>query len=114
MYHKITIIQLEWKCCLGEKCGSQASYFISSFFLKDCQTLLSLLSDGFERLALISSENSSAENQPNLINLHHEYYSPELSISQESTQILEKDLAQVESLIDYFEKSKNKQRICKE
>lgn len=59
----------------------------------DCQTLLSLLSDGFE--------NSSAENQPNLINPHHEYYSPDLSISQESTEILEKDLAQVESLIDY-------------
>lgn len=84
--------------------------------MKDCQTLLSLLSDGFERLALISSENSSAENQPNLINLHHEYYSPELSISQESTQILEKDLAQCR-IFDYFEKSKNKQRtvcICKE
>ncbi|XP_052691128.1 uncharacterized protein LOC128168997 isoform X2 [Crassostrea angulata] len=81
---------------------------------QDCQTLLSLLSDGFERLAVISSENCSAENQPNLINLHHEYYSPDLSISQESTQILVKDLAQVESLIDYFEKSKNKQGICKE
>lgn len=73
----------------------------------DCQTLLSLLSDGFERLAVISSGNSSADNQPNLKNLHHEYYDPELKISQESTQILEKDLAQVESLIEYFKNSKN-------
>lgn len=60
----------------------------------DCQTLLYPLSDGFERLAVISSGNSSADNQPNLKNLHHEYYDPELKVSQESTQIPEKDLAQ--------------------
>lgn len=81
---------------------------------KDCQSLLSLLSDGLERLAKIHSESSSADNKPNLKNLHHDYYDRELSFSQESREILKKDLAQLENLIAYFKKSKNKQGICKE
>nr|XP_034333546.1 uncharacterized protein LOC117691492 isoform X1 [Crassostrea gigas] len=39
--------------------------------------------------------NSSADNQPYLKNLHREYYDRQLKISQDSTQILEKDPSQV-------------------
>lgn len=52
-------------------------------------------SDGFETLAVIISGNSSADNQPYLKNLHREYYDRQLKISQDSTQILEKDPSQV-------------------
>lgn len=78
---------------------------------EDCQDLLSLLNDGFERLAMSRSENRSADNQPSLENLHHDYYDPNLRISQESTKLLKEDL---EFLASYFKKPRNKQHICKE
>lgn len=81
---------------------------------QDCQTLLSLLSDELGRLAEIHSENSSASSQQSRINLHHDYYDPQLSFSQESSEMLKKDLAELEILIAYFQKSRNKQGICKE
>lgn len=81
---------------------------------QDCQTLLSLLSDGLEKLAEIHSKNSSASNQPYRINLHHDYYNPELFFSQESSEILKKDLAELDVLIAYFKKPRNNQGICKE
>lgn len=84
------------------------------FFSKDCQTLLNRISDGLTGLAIIHSENSSADNQLNLANLHNGYDNPGLSFSQESRHTFEDDLAQVESLIEYFKKQKNKPRICKE
>lgn len=71
--------------------------------------MLSLLSDGFERLAMISSENSRAENQYNLNNLHLNYYDPNLRVSRELTKKLEKDLAQVKSLNEYFKNPRDKQ-----
>lgn len=84
------------------------------FFFKDCQTLLNGISEGLTRLAMIHSENSNADNQLNLANLHNRYDNPELSFSQESRHTFEDDLAKVEYIIEYFKKQKNKQGICKE
>lgn len=63
-------------------------------------------SDGLTGLAIIHSENSKADSQLKLTNLHvhNGYDNPELSISQESTHTLENYLAEVESLIEYLKK----------
>lgn len=82
--------------------------------VEDCQTLLNGISEGLTRLAMIHSENSNADNQLNLANLHNRYDNPELSFSQESGHTFEDDLAKVEYMIEYFKKQKNKQGICKE
>lgn len=76
--------------------------------------MLNRISDGLAGLAIIHSENSNADNQLNLANLHNGYDNPELSFSQESRHTFEDDLAKVESLFKYFKKQKNKQRIWKE
>lgn len=76
--------------------------------------MLNRISDGLAGLAIIHSENSSADNQLNLANLHNGYDNPDLSFSQESRHTFEDDLAKVESMIEYFKKRKNKQGICKE
>lgn len=81
---------------------------------EDCQTLLNGISDGLTGLAMILSENSDADNQLNLANLHNGYDKPDFSFSQESRHTVEDDLAEVESLIEYFKKPKNKPGICKE
>lgn len=83
-------------------------------FFKDCQTLLNRISDGLTRLTIIHSENSNADNQLNLANLHNGYDNPNFSFSQESRHTYEDDLAKVEYMIKYFKKQKNKQGICKE
>lgn len=84
------------------------------FFFKDCQTLLNRISERLTGLAMIHSENSNADNQLNLANLHNRYDNPELSFSQESRHTFEDDLAEVESMIEYFKKRRNKQGVCKE
>lgn len=78
----------------------------SIFFSKDCHTLLNRISDGLAGLAIIHSENSNADNQLNLANLHNGYDNPGLSFSQESRHTFEDDPAKLESLIEYFKKQK--------
>lgn len=82
--------------------------------VEDCQTLLNRISDGLTRLTIIHSENSNADNQLNLANLHNGYDNPNFSFRQESRHTFEDDLAKVEYMIEYFKKQKNKQGICKE
>lgn len=76
--------------------------------------MLNRISDGLTGLAMILSENSDANNQLNLANLHNGYDKPDFSFSQESRHTVEDDLAEVESLNEYFKKPKNKPGICKE
>lgn len=83
-------------------------------FFKDCQTLLNRISERLTGLAMIHSENSNADNQLNLANLHNRYDNPDLSFSQESRHTFEDDLAEVESMIEYFKKRRNKPGVCKE
>lgn len=82
--------------------------------VEDCQTLLNRISERLTGLAMIHSENSNADNQLNLANLHNRYDNPDLSFSQESRHTFEDDLAEVESMIEYFKKRRNKPGVCKE
>lgn len=73
--------RLKNKC----RCSERKEHFLKpeNGPKQDCQTQL-----GLERLAVISSENRSAENQPNLIEVHRNYYDPKLRITPEATQKL--------------------------
>lgn len=57
-------------------------------------------------LAIIHSENSYADNQLKLANLHNGYNKPELYFLKESRHTFEDNLAKVKSLVEYFKKTK--------
>lgn len=83
------------------------------FILKDCQTLLSVLDDGIEKLMLMHSKDGDEDNLPNL---HHDYGEPQLPFSEDTIELVKEDIATVENFIsEYFKKSKNKRsKIRKE
>lgn len=80
---------------------------------QDCQTLLSVLDDGIEKLMLMHSKDGDEDNLPNL---HHDYGEPELPFSEDAIELIKEDIATVENFIsEYFKKSKNKRsKIRKE
>lgn len=80
---------------------------------QDCQTLLSVLDDGIEKLMLMHSKDGDEVNLPNL---HHDYGEPELPFSEDAIELIKEDIATVENFIsEYFKKSKNKRsKIRKE
>lgn len=79
---------------------------LNIFILKDCQTLVSVLDDGIEKLMLMHSKDGDEDNLPNL---HHDYGKPELPFSEDAIELIKEDIATVENFIsEYFKKSKNK------
>lgn len=73
---------------------------------QDCQTLVSVLDDGIEKLMLMHSKDGDEDNLPNL---HHDYGKPELPFSEDAIELIKEDIATVENFIsEYFKKSKNK------
>lgn len=83
---------------------------------KDCQAWLSLLSDGIEKLVQMHSGDDNEDSLPDLKDLNNNYGEPELSLSDDSVELIKEDIATVESFIsEYFRKLRNKKsKIFKE